>query len=260
MIRRGAVALLVLLTLGLSPLQDRWIAANRQSKAFNPTMNRIAQRQRSPALAGADPHGLAASILSDRRRYHFEPVQIVVPQTWWDRLWVWIKAQWDRFWNLIFRRVRVASGASLILGDLLLVVSALGVLVMSVRLLALVQFRQPAHRSRSQALPRIADGAELYRQSCEAAQRGAYADAISKLFLATLRVMDSRGAIGVDASRTVGEFRRELRESGSALAPAFESIAQTFTAAIYAERPLLRDDWRRAREAYIQLQVPESAH
>ncbi len=260
MIARGAAALLLFLCLGASPLQNRWISANAHAKTFNATMLRIAQWHSAPALSGQDPHTLAIGILRNRALYHFSPVQLAPAKTWWDRFSSWMRTQWDRFWKLIFSRVRVSSGAGLVFGDLLLILSALAVVVAGVRLLSLVQFRGAPPGPPSRALPRVAGGSELYAQSCAAARRGAYADAISKLFLATLYVMDSGGAIDAEPARTVGELQRELRAADSALVPAFERIAQIFTAAVYAERPLLRDDWLRASEAYNQLKVLEPAH
>ncbi|MEO6912785.1 MAG: hypothetical protein ABI182_02025 [Candidatus Baltobacteraceae bacterium] len=257
MTARGAAALLVLFTLGLSPLQHRWLHANRQAKAFDATITRIVQRQHAPVLTDRDPHELAGRILNDRHTYSFAPQQ-TAPKTWWDRLWSWIAAQWDRFWNLIFSRVHVSTRAGVAFGDLLLVLSALLVGVIGVRLFLLVQFGGTARPAQSQALRAPADGAELYRQSCEAARRGAYADAISKLFLATLRVMDPYA--DADPGRTVGEFRRDLCSARAALVPGFDIIAQTFTAGVYAERPLHLDDWLRARDAYVHLQIPEPLH
>ncbi|MDQ2680414.1 MAG: hypothetical protein M3Y21_05245, partial [Candidatus Eremiobacteraeota bacterium] len=148
---------------------------------------------------------------------------------------------------------RVSRCAGSAFGFLLLTLAGLGVLGFGLRLLGAVEFRKQKPTATSTALPEVADANALYAQSCSAAERGAYREAASKLFLAALSVIDSRGLVGARPSRTVGELRRELRPSP--LAPDFEIIARSFTSAVYAEHTVAREDWLYAHDAYMHLQA-----
>jgi hypothetical protein len=111
----------------------------------------------------------------------------------------------------------------------------------------------------SRALAHNADAQTLYLQSTRAADRGDYAEAASLLFRAALAALDLRGVVHDDPSRTVNECRAAVRERAPQSTAPFDTIARTFTAALYADAPVSAQQWNAARSAFAELAAYGSA-
>jgi len=107
----------------------------------------------------------------------------------------------------------------------------------------------------AQPLSESPDPGALYELSRQAAELGDYRAAVALLFAAAMRRLERLGFAREDPSRTVNEWRRELRGTQPAVLPAFDAIARPFVAAYYAETPVERGQWMEAHDAFIALPV-----
>ena len=195
-----------------------------------------------------DPRALARHILSEHR-FRLGSHAAAPPRTWWDVALSWLGDRWNAFLAAFTAHVRLGKTAGVLVGDILLVAIAVVVLVVLFRLLSNTLAEAPAARSAS-PLPQTLRAHALYEQSLRIAADGDYAAAIALLFRAALVCLDVRGVVHDRPSFTVNQTRRAVREHAAACIDAFESLAQIFTDALYAERAVTADQWTRAREAY----------
>lgn len=204
-----------------------------------------------------DPQALARDILAQSRfRLH---AQAPAARTWWDALRDWLGDRWNQLLNAFSHHVRIGSGASTAIGDLLLAVIIVLVIVVLVRLLLSIARDGFAGAGAGiNALPVPADPAALHQQARQAAQQGAYALAIALLFRAALAALDARGLLRDDPARTVNECRRDVRARASSMSGAFDCIARAFTAAVYAEDRIGIEQWDDAQRAYSEITAVRS--
>lgn len=201
--------------------------------------------QRAPS----DPNALARSIIAHGNFHLHSRPQAISP---WQRFLQWLGNMLDK----IFGHARGPSPAVVdLLGWILLAVVLGGVVFVIVRLLMSAGGGAGAERqSRSvRALqPRVAAKA-WYDRATAAAQAGNYREAAVLLFRAALAILDLRGFVHDDPSRTVNECAAELRERAPQHVQSFGAVARFFTSAFYAEKAVDAQAWENARTAYDQM-------
>ncbi len=176
-----------------------------------------------------------------------------VREPWWLPLWRWFDDRWQRLWSMVWGHVHVSPGAARGIGDALLAAIALFLLYVAIRLIRDMTFARPAPAGSPEPLDAPPDPTALYREACEAANRGDYGNAALLLFAATIALLDLRGAVSADPSATVGDLRRELRAARANLVPAFDAVATPFVEQAYAERGIAAPQWQHARSAFDQV-------
>jgi len=201
-----------------------------------------------PPLGARD---LAREILSERR------FRVAVPSTHltlWETIWDWVRRLWSRLWDALFSHVHIGKGASVVIGDLLAFALIAVVIAVLVRL-AFASIRDARRPAGAHPFTEAPDPGALYELSRQAAELGDYRMAVALLFAAAMRRLEKLGFAREDPSRTVNEWRRELRGTQPAVLPAFEAIARPFVAGYYAETPVERGQWMEAHDAFIALPV-----
>jgi len=201
-----------------------------------------------PRQPPVDAHALARTILSERR------FQVAVPSaraTMWQLFWKWLHGWWSRLWDAIFSHAHIGKTASSIIGTIVALVLIALVVTMIARL-ALGQTRDIRSLG-ARPLEVRTDPRELYLQSRAAAAHGDYRLALALIFRAAVMRMHALGVARDDPSRTVNQWRRAIAGARPSLAPSFDAIARPFVAAVYAERPVGRDQWIAAENAYAAL-------
>ena len=206
-----------------------------------------------------DPQALARKIVAEPR------FKIAVlrpkPKTWWDVFTQWLADRWHQLIDAFSHHVHVAPNVSAAFGDVLLAIAIGAVVVVAIRL-AFGIARDPNRSiAAARALPQHLDAETLYVQSSRAADRGDYAAAATLLFRAAVATLDLRGVVHDDPSRTVNETRAAVRVRAPQSVSPFDTIARTFTAALYADAPVSREQWHTACDAFAELtmQVRASA-
>lgn len=199
-----------------------------------------------------DPHVLVREILQQAR--FRAPVPAPSGHRWWDALWGWISDRWDRLIAAFAHRVHIGAVAGIALGDVLIAGCILLVLAVAIRLLVtMARESGTANAMPAGALPSPADAAQLYQAALQAAQQGAYALAIARIFRAALTALDARGVLRDDPARTVNECRSDVRRRIPHLRVPFDRLAAAFTAAVYAEDRMTAAQWADAQDAYRAL-------
>lgn len=196
-----------------------------------------------------DPQRLARLVLSEPR---FRVRIAHVTPSPWAAFLQWLHDRWNDFARIFSHSVHVAPGVQIAGGDVLLGLCIVGVLAVAIRLGAqyVREFSPPAQQRRVE--PRVA-ARGLYVRAGTAAEAGRWAEAIALLFAAALALLDVRGLLHDDPSRTVNECRRDVRASAPACSAAFDRIAQAFTAAAFAGTGATPETWAATRAAYEEL-------
>lgn len=225
------------------------------------TLRRLAAPEspgQSPAQA---PHVVAAAVLSGRAYRESGSGQAAAAR---ESIWQIIGDFFGRLLARIFSGLFRAGTASPIVGQLLaialvaLLVGAMAYLIFRI-VEALARRRGPSSPYEGSPLPERIDPDALYRRGADAASEGRYAQAIALLFQASLAWFDRQGTLAFDPSLTPTEYRRAVRRSLRSASPYFDTLAQAFIMAAFAERPASRSDWSAADSAYAQLRAAVSA-
>lgn len=242
-----AIAAAAALTPSKDALIERWLRANRAH-----VVARLAPAP-APPFSPPDLRALAQREFAAKGRYQLaESPLAAAAEPWWLQALRWIYKRWQRFWDLLFARVRVGPQGAASLGDALLVLVGILMMFVVVRLLRNLQVE------RSQSGPRAAPIQEppaprtLYKQACNAAGRGDYGTAALLLFAAMVALLDRQG-VDASASATVGDLRRELRAHKARLVAPFDAVAAPFVQEAYAERAVDEPQWHCARDAFATL-------
>jgi hypothetical protein len=235
-------------------LIERWLHANRtHSAAHLETASNAPRAQAAPP----DLNALAQRELATAGRYQLvAPAAVPATEPWWAGPWRWLSERWDRLWRAVFARAHVGRETAASIGDVLLVIVGLILLITVVRLLRNLQLVRSRSRVDAAPLAELPDPQSLYREACDAANRGEYGAAALLLFGATVTLLDGRGAVTASRSATVGDLRRELRARDAALIAPFDVVAAPFVQKAYAERRVDEPQWHRARDAFVILSSP----
>jgi hypothetical protein len=76
-----------------------------------------------------------------------------------------------------------------------------------------------------------------------------FIDASHALYAAVLESLSSAGAVKYHASKTTGDYWRELRRGGSPVATEFRSFGRDFDRAVYGRSAVTRDEYQRLLDA-----------
>jgi hypothetical protein len=245
----AAAAALALAAPAREALIERWLHANRTH-----SMTRLESGPAArPAVAPPDLRAFAERELATPGRYRLASRAAVVSEPWWMRAWDWLAERWQRLWNAVFARVHVGRATAASMGDALLVLVGLVSIFVVVRLLMNIHLARSSASLDSTPLEERPSPRALYKEACNAANRGDYGGAALLLFAATLALLDRQGAVEAARSATVGDFRRALRGRDATLLPSFDAVAAPFVQRAYAERAVDELQWRHAREAFESL-------
>jgi len=243
-----AIAAAVALAPSKDALIERWLRANHAH-----VVARLAPAP-GPAVSPPDLQTLAQREFAVKGRYQIaEPAVAPASEPWWLQAWHWIYKRWQRFWNVLFSRVKVGPQGAASLGDVLLVLVGILLIFVVVRLLRNLQIERAASGPRAAPLQEPPAPRALYRQACDAAGRGDYGAAALVLFAAMVALLDRQGTVNISASATVGDLRRELRAHNATLVALFDAVAAPFVQEAYAERAVDEPQWHRARDAFATL-------
>ena len=254
-----------------SPSLDDWLQqalgharrdANRSRRSRD--LRAIASTLRGLATASeaSSPYRPSVAVAPLVRKILADPMYDAVktasptkpPESLWERFWQWIGTLIDR---IIQGIADVAQGAPIV-GT----VFAVALIALAVGGLALVAYRvirmyarrtQPAP-AEGIALEPTASLEQWRSRAAAAARSGSYAEAIALLFQTCLLLLDRRGGIAYDASRTAGEYRRLVRRKATRIADPFDALARAFILAVYARRPMDDRDWASAQAAYLGIE------
>jgi len=150
------------------------------------------------------------------------------PKTWVERAQEWLADNVSRLLQRLFEGGAGTMAAWLVL---FVVVGLLGYFVSK-----LVRSVQADPGLRMLATVEVRMSADEWRALAERHERaGDWKEAIRCRFRALVGDLVDRGALREVPGRTAGEYRRELRESAPAAAPAFSDAAQLFEAAWYGD-------------------------
>ena len=193
-------------------------------------------------------HALAARIVaSPRFHLHAHAAQ----EDWWSRALAWVASHVESFFA---RGVNTGGPLLNVLGDALLIAAAGLVVFACVRLLTNVTREASADAHGSvHALPSRLASRDWYNRALLAASQGRYGAGVVLLFRAALAILDLRGAVNDDPSRTVEESKAQLRQRAPSFLPGFDAIARSFTDALYAEKTVDETQWNAARAAFEAL-------
>jgi HAMP domain-containing protein len=194
-----------------------------------------------------------AAILAQPAYHEAESTSEAQPKkTWWQLFIEWLAGLFDKLFGGLYSVAVNVPWIGQVIVWVTLTILAVAVIFVATRLARYLMERRRASRDDDSGdlLDQPVPADELAQAAHAAAARGDYALAISLLFRAALRRLDAGGIIDYDAARTAGEYRRAVRRACAPAAPPFDSLAQTFTLATYAERPVGAHDWTAAGDAY----------
>ena len=239
------------------PLEAQWIASTHaQAKVRDATLASARRVGNGVAIPAAE---LRARIQHELRtpgrywRYGVNEKPTVRNKPWWQILTRWVTDRWDDLWNALRKRIHVGKRGGTIVGDGLILLALLVLGVLGARLIAAVQFRRDDRRVALSSLETQRSAHALYMRASAAADRGDFSTAVRWLFAAAVTLLDLRGVMHDDASATVNELEDELLARGEAIRAPFVAIADTFTVAAYAEKPVGIDAWTHVSRAYEAL-------
>ena len=212
----------------------------------------------SGSAPGADPRDVAASVLA-QKAYQMGTVPAAAPRhsvfqkflRWLATFIDWLGKQViDLFHRLFGKNAATPAADRFVAALLVALVAALAAYL--IFLLVSSMMRRARHASSDQGtpLPQSLDPDAVYEFGLAAAARGQYAQAVSLLFRASLAVFDRSGKLPYDGSRTPGEYRHAVRRWFAPASSHFDDIARTFVIAVFAERPISREEFMAADLAY----------
>ncbi|MFN2450254.1 MAG: DUF4129 domain-containing protein [Candidatus Baltobacteraceae bacterium] len=194
-----------------------------------------------------DPRHLAVRILADPR-FRVQIHRSAGP--WWTRLLGWVEARLNA---LIGHNVHAGGPWLNAIGDIAVLAAAGLVIFATVRLLLNVAKEPEQTVHTVHPLAARTSARAWHDRALSAAAQGRYGVAAVLLFRAALAILDLRGVVRDEPSRTVNESKSELRRRAPQYEPAFDAVARNFTAALYAGAPVTRAHWEQAQNAYEQL-------
>lgn len=164
-----------------------------------------------------------------------------------------LRFAFDRIADL-FRGVEGSMNARLVIILAIAVVAFVVIARIVVdRRLAEVRAARPGARVRA------GERADFWSAAAEAAEGGRYDEASHLLHAAVLDALTRSGAMKWHASKTNGDYARELRRRGSPLAAGFRAFVADFERVVFGTRVASRDDYVRLRAAAERLSERRAA-
>lgn len=205
------------------------------------------------------PHDIVRAVRQELAwpgRYHLH-VTRGEQRSWLQIAFQWIWDRWLELERAIATHIHVGPTGATLLGDGLILAAVVIFGYVAARLLMSIQAEHlqavEAYEIGSQRSAHL-----LARAAADAAQAGDYARAIRLLFAAAVTLLDLRGVVRDDASATINELRRALRERSADADGPFLTIARVYTAAAYAEERIDENAWNGAQSAYAALSAAVS--
>ncbi len=248
---------------------QHWIAANQRAIAQmkNPRNRLMAQQRFAQTRANLtreegrrltnspaqDPRQLARRILSNARLYRFTQPARPYPRPWWQRAIEWLGERWSRVMRALFGRARLPARLNRGIADVLLVLSILIFVALLGRIIWL--YGRRSHLKQVAVPLKVPDNpSSLLDASIRTAERGNYALAVAQLFSAAVALLTVKKRFDGRASETAREMSRRIGSADARLGVPFDELTDDLTRAVYAERPLQQDDWKRSLGAYRRLE------
>jgi hypothetical protein len=213
-----------------------------------------------------DPDAVARTILGERDfRTLAAGKYVAPPEPFWEVLrkqaWQWLldhvlKPLFGPLLHGIGHALGASKGAGTVFGFVLIGLALAGLAFVLVRLILAFL---PRIGARGAPLGDVTALGEIRSQdqwlvlARDAAARGDYRHAIGALFAAALALLDDRAVIGFDAARTPGEYRRLVRRARDEASGPFDTLADRFVRATYAEAAPARADFDVAERALADL-------
>lgn len=246
------------------PPAAAWVHANERRIAAMHDRHRRTQAQREFARAVERLHAdsrlsVPPDLVATARRELAVPgryqlkMRVVRPRaSIWEIAWGWLSDQFNRLYSALRARVHVGRSGAFALGDAIVAIAALIVIVTAVRLAQSMMWER-RRSSFGRALSSPPDAETLLASARDAARREEFALAIRTVFAAAAALLDVRGVLHDDASATVNDLRRQLRDRGPSIERPFVDLARAYTATAYAELPATSAMWAAANEAFERL-------
>ncbi len=137
---------------------------------------------------------------------------------------------WDWLSDLLSRLFEQAAGSR---GTYLISMTVLGLLVVSSVARAVIVARARRLVADRREVPATAD--EQLAEARALAAQGAYVEAAHRLYAAVVTRLIEQRRVRRHASKTVGDYWRELRAAGDVLAPAYRDFANTYDVVAYGD-------------------------
>ena len=206
-----------------------------------------------------DPDAVVRGILATAPYRHAPAISRDKPKPTWQELFgQWFHDTiWEPFWHTFRDPIGHAlSGISGVSGVIGYVVVGFACLVLAFAIYRLaIALGRPAttggSASSSAGRLLLADlsSAQLRARAAEAARAGDFGRAIAALFAASLAMLDERGIVAFDRTRTPGEYRLLVRRASPRAAQPFGELSGGFVRAAYAENVMTADDYADAERA-----------
>jgi hypothetical protein len=159
-----------------------------------------------------------------------------------------MQSLWDRLWQVafdwlgrLFRAVDTSPVSRPIVVTLLVIVATL---ILARVTVALVTRDFDFGRSAAGFAP-FGRRADPWMEAQRLAAAGRYTDAAHALYAALLEGVALREQLRLHPSKTVGDYRRELRRRSSALVPRFRDFARLYEVVVYGLGVCDRDRYER---------------
>ncbi len=201
----------------------------------------------TPVWPHGDPRAVARSVLLDPR---FHAAAASRPhRTLADVIGDAIRAVWDALTRPLQHLVgnRAISTA---VGTAVLVAVVAGLVYVAVRFTRDAAARRRIVRAAGVTptlLDDELDAAALHARALDALAAGRLREAAALFWAAALRVLDERGRVRYDPSRTPGEWRRVVRD------PVFDALARDAVVALFGDRDVDAALLARMRDSYARL-------
>ena len=210
----------------------------------------------SPALTSARIDSTLAEVLA-RPEYAVSEPSVVL--RWFQRAVDWVWRHVRRIVDAILPELDPDATIWGQILDVLLFVGALagGLVISYLVILALRAWRGRVRRREAVAAQATAPTTAHDWQSVarQAAAAGDWRAASLATYQAVIHRIAERGVVRLDAAKTPGDYRRELRRSRSELTPLLEAFVRAFEPAAYGRAGLDSEYFARLRESAAPLGV-----
>ena len=137
---------------------------------------------------------------------------------------------WEWFTDLLSRLFAQATGSR---GTYVISLTVLALLALTGIARAVIVAR--ARRLAANRRDAVATAEDVLAQARALAAQGAFTDAAHRLYVAVVTRLVEQRRVRRHSSKTVGDYGRELRASGDALAPSYRHFANTYDFVAYGD-------------------------
>ncbi|HEY7234311.1 MAG TPA: DUF4129 domain-containing protein [Gemmatimonadaceae bacterium] len=149
--------------------------------------------------------------------------------------------------NELFRLARGSIDGRII------VAAAIGVITVIVISRIVADRRLATRRHLRSAAGAVGSRRDAWTAARELAEQGEFADASHALYSAVLETLSRAGTIRFHASKTAGDYARELRRAGAPIASDFRSFARELDRVVYGRVKVTRTEFDALLQAAEQI-------